>query len=253
MNWLVTLIISLQLLAQAVFAQETKTLRVVTSNYPPYTGQGPTANSVFDNLALVVFNEAGYKVRLVYLPWSRAVKEVRTGKADAILGMWITEERKEWAEFSPPLAENALVLICLEKNKFIIQTPLLLRKKTLGLVRDYAYPASINSAGAKIEYEIDEETNFKKLLGGRIDYMLVDRGVATYLIKNRNANLKKSVIILEPPLAIQNLHIGFSKKSNLALEASLELIKSLRRLEQNGTLSKIRTEAAQQGIKILNF
>ncbi|MNT35704.1 hypothetical protein D3C72_1717400 [compost metagenome] len=83
--------------------------------------------------------------------------------------------------------------------------------------------------------------------------MLVDRGVATYLITNKNPNRKKVVIVLEPPLAIQNLHIGFSKKSNLGLEASLELIKAMRRLEQRGVLSNIRAEAAKQGIKILNF
>ncbi|MFS4460270.1 substrate-binding periplasmic protein [Bdellovibrio sp. HCB2-146] len=241
----------LTLLSSHSFAQEYKRLRVVTSDYPPYQGQGLPDGGIFDNLALLILKEAGYNVDLVYRPWKRALKESEEGDADAILGMWENPGRRIIYDFSPPLIENSLVLICLEKKSFCKNSPILKGKK-LGLVLGYAYP-DLRLFNAVMEYELTENVNIKKLLGERIDFVLVDRGVAYYLLQQQDPHTKIKVKMLEPAIAIQNLHIGFSKNSLMGRAAAIETPKILKKLEQNGKLKPLRMEAQKRGIKIFRF
>lgn len=243
--------LSLILLSSYSFAQEYKRLRVVTSDYPPYQGQKLPDGGIFDNLALLILKEAGYKVDLVYRPWKRALKESQDGDADAILGMWENSDRRVIYEFSPPLIENSLVLICLEKKAHCKNSPSLKNRK-LGLVLGYSYP-DLRLFKAAVEYELTEDVNMKKLLGERIDFVLVDRGVAYYLLQQQDPESKIKVKMLEPALAIQNLHIGFSRNSFMGLAAAIETPKILKKLEQNGKLKPLRAEAQKRGIKIFRF
>jgi polar amino acid transport system substrate-binding protein len=233
-------------------AQTFKKLRVVTSSYPPYQGQELPGGGVFDNLAMKVLREAGYKVELVYRPWTRAIKEAKDGEADAILGVWKNDERKQWLEFSPPLVENSLVILCMAKNPECKGSPNL-KGKHLGLALGYSYPQAIRESQATFEYEQTEETNFKKLLSGRIQYMVVDRSVGYYFMQQRNLRYEVDIRALRPSVATQNLHIGFSKQSFMGLAASMELTKALQRLERDGKLKPLRAEALKQDIRIFNF
>jgi polar amino acid transport system substrate-binding protein len=236
-------------------AQNFKKLRVVTSSYPPYQGQELPGGGVFDNLAMKVLREAGYKVELVYRPWTRAIKEAKEGEADAILGVWENDERRQWFEFSQPLVENSLVFLCMIKNPECKASadPPNLKGKRLGLALGYSYPKEVRESQAAFEYEQTEETNFKKLLGGRIQYMLVDRSVAYYFMQQRNLRYDVDVRMILPSVATQNLHIGFSKQSFMGLAASMELSRALQRLERAGKLKPLRAEALKQDIRIFNF
>lgn len=224
----------------------------MTSSYPPYQGQELPGGGIFDNLAMKVLREAGYKVDLVYRPWMRAMKEAKDGDADAILGVWENEERKQWFEFSPPLIENSMVLICMIQNKDCKATPDL-KGKRLGLSLGYSYPKEIRESQAIFEYEQTEEMNFKKLIGGRIQYMLVDRSVGYYLMQQRNLRYGVEVRMVQPTIATQNLHIAFSKQSFMGLAAGLELTRTLQRLEKAGKLKPLRAEALKREIRIFSF
>jgi hypothetical protein len=83
--------------------------------------------------------------------------------------------------------------------------------------------------------------------------MLADRSVAYYFMQKRNLQFGVDIRVLEPSVATQNLHIGFSKHSYMGLAAGLELPKALRRLEKSGKLKPLRTEALRQEIRIFNF
>lgn len=235
-------------------AQNFKKLRVVTSSYPPYQGQELPGSGIFDNLAMKVLREAGYKVELVYRPWTRALKEAKEGEADAILGVWENDERKQWFEFSRPLIENSLVIVCLVKNTECKSSPNLdLKGKRLGLALGYSYPKSIKDSQAAFEYEQTEATNFKKLVGGRIQFMVADRSVVSYLMRQRSMEEDIDVRLLMPTVASQSLHIGFSKQSMMGLAAGLELTRALQRLEKSGKLKPLRAEALKQDIRIFSF
>ncbi|MNL18988.1 cystine transporter subunit [compost metagenome] len=180
------------------------------------------------------------------------MKEAKEGQADAILGVWENEERKQWFEFSPPLIENSLVLLCVVKNRECKANPVL-KGKRLGLARGYYYPQEIRESQAVLEYEQTEETNFKKLLGGRIEYILVDRSVGYYFMRQRNLRYDVDIRMVQPSIAVQNLHIGFSKQSFMGLAAGLELARTLQRLEKAGDLKPLRAEALKQEIRIFSF
>lgn len=250
--FLLILVLMSQVSSSSCFAENFKKLRVVTTMNPPYQGSELPDGGYFDHFALRVLREAGYSIELVYRPWTRAMKEAKEGEADAILGVWKSDERKQWIDFSPPIMQNSVVVICLMSNPLCKEMPDL-KGKRLGLVLGYLYPSEVHESQALIEYESSDETNLKKLIGGRIQFMVAERSVAYYYMKKRNLEFDREIRVIHPSLAIQNLHIGFSKLSIMGQAAFLELPKTLQQLERTGKLKPLRAEALKQEVKIFRF
>ena len=90
-----------------------------------------------------------------------------------------------------------------------------------------------------MDYASDFETNFKKLIGGRID-ILVDEKLATIrLIAAEYPNFKERIIVLQPPLESDGLYLIVPKKIKDARGIIADFNTGLKLISKNGTMQRI--------------
>ncbi len=92
-----------------------QTVHFATDAWPPYfiAGENGAAGSgVFVELIHKVFERIPEaRAEFHFMPWSRALAEVKQGRMDALPGLIYTDERSEYLQFTVPLLKNSLALV----------------------------------------------------------------------------------------------------------------------------------------------
>jgi polar amino acid transport system substrate-binding protein len=175
-------------------------------------------------------------IKFVKRPWKRTLEEIKAGMTDVAPGASVTPEREEYALFSAPYRQETMSLFILKKNedKFSFSNfdDFQTTDFKLGITRGYYYGEQMqaiidnNVSKLLLREATNDEQNIEKLLGNRIDGILLDPYVGTYLLKNQG----KLEQVMIHPVAINSddIYMMFSKKSteqstidqfNQALEA----------------------------------
>ena len=176
----------------------------------------------------------GRKVRVELLDWVIAQEAVRTGSADVLLGMSVTEERKASFDFSVAAFEHEFVLF-VRSDGLRIRDPDDLSGATVG-VTQAGLPRKLLAARADVTLVPVKSygEGFALLAGGKIDAFAADLWVGSYTIQRDHLS---DVTVAGPPFARQRYGMAV-RKGNLALLD--EVNRGLARLEQDGTLARIR-------------
>jgi len=248
---LLLFVLSLGFLAKAELCPQ-HIVHLVTTEYPPYQSESARDGGVFDALAVKAFNEVGCKVNIERTPWTRALIEAEHGSYDGILGVWHSQEREKWFLFSGPLFANQLVVISRAKDNLVFDKKKL-SKLSMALVMNYAYPDEVrNLPVERMEYSPDDKMCLLMLAGGRVDFIVLDKTVAEYLLAT-DLNYLKAKLHLGEVLAEIPLYAAFSLKTGIAPELAENLKKGLRKLEKEKKLDELRKRAAKNFIKMMNF
>ena len=72
-------------------------------DWPPYNSETIPGKGFLAELAIETFKRAGYDAEINFYPWARAMLVARERVDHCLLGVSITEERKEWFCFLDPL------------------------------------------------------------------------------------------------------------------------------------------------------
>jgi polar amino acid transport system substrate-binding protein len=158
-------------------------LVVASCNFEPYFGESLKDGGPLVRLTRMALEKAGYEVEVKFLPWARVLKEGEAGKIDVIFGMWRSPEREGWVAFSEPLVDNEVGLYRRHGAAPTFTTLAELKGAgvPVGSVRGYVNPAAVQSSGVTLDESSDDEANVKKLLAGRIQVALVDKGIGAYI------------------------------------------------------------------------
>jgi ABC-type amino acid transport substrate-binding protein len=208
-------------------ATHAKVVRVATTEWPPYAlnvkqGQGSSVEIIRK-----AFTSMGYEVEFLFLPWVRALNYVKIGRVDAIAPIYWTQDREELYLFSNPFQESSLVLCQSKDAKDKITNKEELIKYKLGLIRGYKNTGFIDSNDnlTKI-FAPTDRNNIKKLIKGRVDVIAIDKDVANYLIKSIDGDIS----IIDPPLDVKKLYLGFSKAKESSKTISDDFNKGLKKI-----------------------
>ena len=189
------------------------------SSFPPMGFTDEDGNIVgFDiDLAEGVAERLGVTLKLQPIDWSAKELELSSGAIDCIWnGMTITPDREEQMQISIPYIANAQVL-CV-KNDSEVQTLADMSGKTLALQAGSSAVDALNKAEdfkASLASVAEFDENMTALLdldAGNVDAVLIDKIVAEYYIKTKEAGYR----LLEEELAIEEYGIGF-RKGDVAL------------------------------------
>lgn len=196
------------------FAEE-KIVTIATIEYPPYTSQYLKNDGFMTELAMAAFQLSGYRVELVYLPWARALAMTKQGRFDGLMDMWYRLEREEFFIFSQEITASRIVFFKRKDNPATFNTYEDLKKYKIGVVRGYVNPPKFDAM--RDQLMVDEATsdmsNLKKLLGKRIDLILMDQNVGLHLINTLFSDKADQLTSLPQVLKHDPLHIGFSRKA----------------------------------------
>jgi len=205
-----------------------KQITVVMENIPPYSYTENDSVFGFDvELSKVIFEKM--KIKPVYktYTWSRCLELMKARQADAILTIFLTNEREEFLHFPDENCSyepNAFFALIEAKNNFTGNLSEMSKLK-IGVKSNTSYGFLFDHADyLKRDTSKDQETLILKIIEKRLEIGIGSIPVISYISKKMN--FFEKIKFLKPYVTIDPMYIAFSKKDGneeLARNFSKEL------------------------------
>ncbi|OGR22651.1 MAG: hypothetical protein A2277_12605 [Desulfobacterales bacterium RIFOXYA12_FULL_46_15] len=191
------------------------------------------AVGIIVDIAEAIKNRMNHPVRLDYMNWSEAQQLVLEGKADALLQINPSEERKKIYDFSDTLLESEFSIFT-SSDRMDVFDSTGLRGLQVG-VEEKGLPVQILKQDPLIKIVVipDIISGFHLLAGGGVDAVVVDRWVGLFVIAENNL---RNIKITGEAIDKSNSAIAV-KKGNTKLLADIN--KALAEIKDNGTYTEI--------------
>lgn len=233
----------------ALPASAAETVRLSSLEWEPYIGSKLPDQGYCAALISAAFAEQGMKVDIQIYPWARALHLARTGEVDGLMPEYFNPSREAEFVYSAPFPGGPLVLYKRRRDVLRFSADPMtnqdaalraLKGKRFGVVRGYLNTPVFDAASYLTKEEAsDDATNLRKLVYGRIDFAVVDRRVAEYLIRTQYPEYSRKIEPMSPPLADFPLYIAFSRKSPHMEKSLAAFNKGLAALKADGRLDKL--------------
>ena len=218
----------------------TRQVLLASTEYPPYMSPRLDHDGPMGEIIREAYGRVGYHVRFRYFPWSRALREARTGALDGITVIWHTPERARDLLFSLPLPGNELAFYkWQDRPPERFRNYAQLKDYRIGVVRGYATPPGFAEAGLTTEAVTEDVQNLSKLALHRLDLALLDRNLARYLLQTRLPQYQGKLVPLEPAVAYLPLFVAISRKAEDAQSKLAAFDRGLRMLYREGRVTAI--------------
>lgn len=191
-------------------------------------------------LVTLLFKDLNVTVKSPYRgKWDKVQEEAKQGKIDVLVGLYMTEDRKAFFEYSNPYAKDPVVIFVAKGRTFnYTKWDDLVGKKGTTTVGDSFGQAFDKFISEKLTVtrSAKVEENFKKLIDGSADYFIY----AMYSGQFESARLGISDKIEYLPVnaSVENFYIAISKKSPF-VKYLPEINKKLEELVKNGTIDQL--------------
>ena len=187
-----------------------------------------------------VLARQGFEMSSSVRPWARALSEAQEGVFDGLIGVWRNPERERSLLFPRPLGiTNRIGFMARAGTSITVGDLRQLRRLTIGVVNGYANPPAIEEAQLKLDPSMDDLHNLRKLLVGRIDLALIDKGVARYLLQTHLPAGLTELTWLEPAVTEIPLYAALSRRSPDAQAKLTAFNSGLNRMQKDGELDQL--------------
>ena len=187
---------------------ETSRLRLASDAWPPFTNVTGKSRLAID-LVHEALRRAGVGEETTIATWKDVTAGLGDGRFDGSAAIWRSPDREKFLLFSKPYLENRLVLVGAKGSD--VSAPRLgaLAGKRVAVVEQYAYGDAVEGAqGPRFIQGQSDQENLTKLLGGDVDYMLVDDLLIRYLVKQQQEEARRHLEIGTTPLVLRTLHFA---------------------------------------------
>ncbi len=223
----------------SIFAED-RVIRGVTEPWEPYMGSGLKNQGFLPELMMKIFERTGYKTKVQFVPWKRAVFMVKQGRADVLLGAYYTKERGEFIEYPKEVGLVQDVLFSRIGKNITYKNLIELKAYRIGVVRGAAHGREFDEANYLIKEDVtNREMNIKKLMAGRIDLMAGPRDVTLFIIRTKYPQYVDKIEEVYPPLSGNKLYLAFSKNVPGYEKTVSAFTEGLRMIKKDGTFDKI--------------
>lgn len=225
------------------WAQDSKTIRLVAFDYPPfYQMRGNALEGIAVDLGQQLFDRLGIRPEFSGFPLKRALDMLRNGEADAIIILIKTPEREEFLHFTEPvLTVRGLIWAAANRKKEAVHFDKLedLKKYRIGVTRGYSYGPEFDALLTTMNVDVANRDylNYLKLIEGRIDIFPGNEIVAGGLFKE-HPELRSKLVHSSKSFIEWELRIAVSKKSPYASMLP----------EINAVLSDLKREGIVDGL-----
>ncbi len=221
-------------------ARAEHTLHLGATDFAPYYSQSLPGGGPVTKVVVAAYRLMGYRVIVHFYPWARALEMGKMGALDGLSGVWRSRSREKWFLFSSPVCGSDIVLY---KRK---ETPIkefttfkALKPYSVGIVRGYALPPGFKEAGLHVQKATTNLQNFRMLEAKRVDLIIIDRGVAQYLLRTRLQGCGDIFDMLSPPVDHRRQYLVISQKTPDALQKIKDFNAGLKLLESEGKIGAV--------------
>ena len=217
------------------FAEET--------NWPPFTPakDGLVNEGLSYALVTEVARRAGFAATLELFPQKRMEQMVRAGERDGITVISRNADREGYLVFSEPLFAKQAYFYHRKGFKFDWNSFADLKGLRIGVVRGHNlgddFAAAVVKHGLILDEASNVESNFRKLMAGRIDVLMANHWSAVSLLAQKE--FRGEIIAADKPYFNKSYHVGLSQKSDTALAKLPRINEAIRAMKQDGTLDNL--------------
>ena len=215
--------------------------------YCPYALCGQGKDGFVIDLVHAIYGAKGYSVKIVNVPWKRALIMVGDGDADGVLNVLkvsapdLTYPRTEVAQFNP-------VVFALKTSPWIYKNVDSFKSVRLGLIQGYGYGddhpefaefLATNPTNIEWVSGVDPLSRiFKMIELGRVDATMDDMAVANYVLLQAGMQDKFKVAGPFGKLKIKSF-VAFNPHKPNARRLAQEFDQAMAEFRQNGKLKAI--------------
>ena len=226
-----------------------ETITLTADIWCPYNCDPKAAHPGFMiEMAQKAFAKHGISVEYIKQPWTRAIEETRKGKYTAIIGAAV----RDAPDFVfPQVTEGKIqnVFYVKKGDKWRYTGIDSLKEISLGVIADYSYNTALDEYVAAHKNDAKHiqviagddalDTNFKKLIAGRIGSYVEGEFVADHYIAEHKISGQVEEAGRAPPSVDDQLYIAFGPSGKKAKEYADILSQEVTAMRASGDLGKL--------------
>lgn len=232
-------------LSPAVAAALPTRLLGITENLPPLNyvdGGGARGFSV--ELLRLMAARAGVGLDLQVLPWVRAVQQAEASPTGVLFSLTRTPEREAQFQWVGPIAQRRILIYKLAgRSDLALAHWRDVGGARIGVVRDSAADRALQAAGLRpgieLEQGLDDATNLRKLLAGRMEYVALLDWAAAWNLRQMRLPYGALQPVLEQD-ASKSYWYGLRPDADPALVRRLQA--ALDALRRDGRYARLRQQ-----------
>lgn len=220
-------------------------VRVGTGDWVPYVDQQREDGGALSRLVRNIFKVAGYQVEFVYYPWDRNLLMLEHGNLDAVMPYSCNNVRQRVSTCSNAVVKGEVVLFQRKDRTLDWQNVQDLKAFSIATTLGYSYgpqfDAGVQSGQLQVQQSGKEDTGFRLLELGRVDFHPQDRAVGYAMLRRMFPPEERAVITHHPRvLNTEPLHLLF-RKGDARADRLREIFNAgLRRLAESGELGRLQ-------------
>jgi polar amino acid transport system substrate-binding protein len=196
--------------ASAVVGAQMRPLRLVSTVWPPFTNETGRPRFALD-LVEAALERLGQPSETTIVEAGQFSIALLTGDFDGSPAAWKDAERERVLLYSEPYLENRLVLVG-RKGADVSATSLAsLARRRIALVEGYSYGEQVENSGPTFVRARSDEDSLDQLLGGAVDYLLMDDLVVQYIVDNHAKEAQAKLQFGTRPLVTRPLHLAIRR------------------------------------------
>ncbi len=213
---------------------------LVTDPWPPYIAPELDQQGFITEITRQAFKRAGLELKTSFLPWKRAIEHGKAGVYQGVLGAFYNDERPLFFYFSDSIGSSEIVLFK-RKDRDIPFTKLSdLDGLSIGVINGYFYYQEFEDAENVLKVSAhSHQKNLERLLKGRVDLIIADKMVGSYMLNRHFPERANEIEPLIPSLATEDIYILFPKALPDSKAARDAFNLGLEQIKQDGAYDRI--------------
>ena len=234
--------------ALAPLQAKARDLVMCTVPWAPFYGPELQQQGFITALSKAAFSAAGHDAEIQFMPWARAMLEVRQGDRHVLMGAYYTDERAENYIFTDRLYSTRVGLVAM-KDLGVTEYDSLrdLQDYTIGYGRGWATTEEFDSA-EYLDKEVADNNvlNVRKLYAGRIDMIAMNFDRFRRIADEEGFDPDRAVF-LDPALKESGLYMMVSRALADPQALAEDFNAGLRQIRDNGRYDEILGEFGLDG------
>lgn len=215
------------------------TLKLVTTDSPPYTYEHHPDRGAMTKIVEKAFKNRNHKISITYKPWARMLTEASTGRYDGILMLPYSTENNRAYFFSTPILNTRIGFAMTEECHGKTESPLHWHNVEIGCVKDYLSPGVFEKNAEKTLTISDNITGLRMLAAKRIKLLLIDENNFNAQKNNTTIPQNRELRFCQTILEKIPLHLALRRSLPNAEKTIREFNTEIMKLQSSGYIASV--------------
>jgi len=186
-------------------------LQLVSTAWSPFTNLPGEPRFALD-LVEEALDRIGIIAETIIVGEARLTPSLLSGTYDGSAALWKDAERERVLLYSEPYLENRLILVGRRGSDVSATSLADLAGKRIALVAGYSYGEAVETADGPVIIDSHSlEDSVAKVVGGDVDYTLMDELVIQYLVTDHADEARTRLAFGSMPLLTRSLHLAIQR------------------------------------------